>query len=50
MTAATSLGTARQWGREGLAMEQTERFHTCRGPGESETGKGDKGYTPVRTA
>lgn len=29
--AAKSLGTAREQGREGLAMEQTKRFHTAAG-------------------
>jgi len=48
--ATNSLGTAREQGREGLAMEQTKRFHTRSRPGESETGEEDKGYTPVRKA
>lgn len=39
--AANSLGTAREQGRKGLAVEQTKGFHTCSRPGESETGKGD---------
>lgn len=48
--AARSLGTARERNGEGLAMEHTKGFHTHNRPRESETGKGNKGYTPVQTA
>lgn len=43
--AAVSLGTAREGKREGLAMKQTKRFQTHSPLGESETRKGNKGYT-----